>query len=114
MGSTVVPRAPRNRFGYVATKGAVDAMSQALAGDLGRHRIRVNVVRPGAIPSELRGLTEEQETETLGNRILPLQALPDLGHGSDVASVVAFLVSDEARWITGTLINVDGGHALGG
>ncbi len=64
IGSTVVPRAPRNRFGYVATKGALEAMSRALAGDLGPHGIRVNVVRPGIVPSEFRGLTEAEEARS--------------------------------------------------
>jgi len=113
IGSTVVSRAPRNRFGYVATKGALEAMSRALAGDLGPHNIRVNVVRPGIVPSELRGLTEEEEVRTLGERVPRVQALASVGKGRDVAAAVAFLISDEAAWITGTMIDVDGGYALG-
>lgn len=113
IGSTVVPRAPRNRFGYVGTKGAVEAMSRALAGDLGPFHIRVNVVRPGIVPSELRGLTEEEETRTLGERVPRIQALPTVGKGMDVAAAVAFLISDEAAWITGAVLDVDGGYALG-
>ena len=61
IGSTVVSRPPRERFGYVASKGAVEAMTRAMAVDLGRDGVRVNVIRPGIIPSELRGSTEEQE-----------------------------------------------------
>ena len=113
IGSTVVTRAPRNRFGYVASKGALEAMSLALAGDLGRHKIRVNVVRPGIVPSELRGSSEAAEAESLKERVPRIQALADVGKGSDVASVVAFLVSDDAAWITGAVIDVDGGYALG-
>jgi len=113
IGSTVVARAPRNRFAYVATKGALEAMSKALAGDLGSQGIRVNVVRPGIVPSELRGSSEAEETESLKARVPRIQALPDVGHGSDIAAVVAFLVSDDAAWITGAVIDVDGGYALG-
>jgi NAD(P)-dependent dehydrogenase (short-subunit alcohol dehydrogenase family) len=113
IGSTVVARAPRNRFGYVASKGAVEAMSRALAGDLGPHKIRVNVVRPGIVPSELRGSSEAEEENSLKDRVPRIQALAEVGKGSDVASVVAFLVSDDAAWITGAVIDVDGGYALG-
>jgi NAD(P)-dependent dehydrogenase (short-subunit alcohol dehydrogenase family) len=113
IGSTVVTRAPRNRFGYVATKGALEAMSRALAGDLGHQGIRVNVVRPGIIPSELRGSTERDEIATLEQRASGLQALPVLGRGTDVAGVVAFLVSADASWITGAVLDVDGGYVLG-
>jgi 3-oxoacyl-[acyl-carrier protein] reductase len=113
LGSTVVARAPRNRFGYVATKGALEAMSKALAGDLGPHRIRVNVIRPGIVPSELRGSSEAEEEQSLAERVPRIQALADVGKGSDIAAVVAFLVSDQAAWITGAVIDVDGGYALG-
>lgn len=113
IGSTVVPRAPRHRFGYVATKGAVEAMSRALAGDLGPFGIRVNVVRPGIVPSELRGLSETEEEQTLGERVPRIQALARVGRGMDVAAAVAFLISDEADWITGAVLDVDGGYALG-
>jgi 3-oxoacyl-[acyl-carrier protein] reductase len=113
IGSTVVARAPRHRFGYVATKGAVEAMSRALAGDLGPYRIRVNVVRPGIVPSELRGFSEAEEQQTLGERVPRIQALAQVGRGMDVAAAVAFLISDEAAWITGTVLDVDGGYALG-
>jgi 3-oxoacyl-[acyl-carrier protein] reductase len=113
IGSTVVARAPRFRFGYVATKGAVEAMSLALAGDLGLRKIRVNVVRPGIVPSELRGSTEAEEAEAMAQRVPHIQALEAVGKGADISSVVSFLISDAAEWITGAVIDVDGGYALG-
>jgi NAD(P)-dependent dehydrogenase (short-subunit alcohol dehydrogenase family) len=113
IGSTVVARAPRHRFGYVATKGALEAMSRALAGDLGPYGIRVNVVRPGIVPSELRGSSEAAEEGTLPERVPRIQALARVGRGADIAAAVAFLISDEAAWITGAVLDVDGGYALG-
>lgn len=114
LGSTVVARPPRGRFGYVASKGAVEAMSRALALDLGRDGIRVNVVRPGIIPSELRGLREDEERERMSGGVnFGRQALAMVGDGRDIAAAVAWLCSSEARFVTGTVIDVDGGFVLG-
>jgi NAD(P)-dependent dehydrogenase (short-subunit alcohol dehydrogenase family) len=114
LGSTVVARPPRGRFGYVASKGAVEAMSRALALDLGRDGIRVNVLRPGIIPSELRGLTEEAERARLEAGVsFGKQALSLVGDGRDIAEAVAWLAGPGGRWITGAVIDVDGGYALG-
>ncbi|MGH9884828.1 MAG: SDR family NAD(P)-dependent oxidoreductase [bacterium] len=114
LGSTVVSRPPRGRFGYVATKGAVEAMSRALALDLGRDGIRVNVIRPGVIPSELRGFTEVEERARLeGAASFGKQALKAVGDGRDVAEAVAWLAGDGGRWITGAVIDIDGGYVLG-
>jgi NAD(P)-dependent dehydrogenase (short-subunit alcohol dehydrogenase family) len=90
LGSTVVSRPPRGRFGYVASKGAVQAMSRALAVDLGRDGIRVNVIRPGIIPSELRGLPEDEERARFSTgSVFGRQALSAVGDGRDVAEAVA-------------------------
>jgi 3-oxoacyl-[acyl-carrier protein] reductase len=114
LGSTVVSRPPRGRFGYVASKGAVEAMSRALALDLGRDGIRVNVIRPGIIPSELRGLSEEAERAKFDTGIAyGRQALSAVGDGRDIAEAVAWLAGDGGRWITGAVIDVDGGFTLG-
>ena len=114
LGSTTVTRPPRGRFGYVASKGAVEAMSRALALDLGRDGIRVNVIRPGIIPSELRGLTEAAEQARFATGIhFGKQALSAVGDASDVAEAVAWLCGDGGRWVTGAVIDVDGGYTLG-
>jgi NAD(P)-dependent dehydrogenase (short-subunit alcohol dehydrogenase family) len=114
LGSTIASRPARGRFGYVAAKGAVEAMSRALALDLGRDGIRVNVIRPGIIPSELRGMTEEAERARLETGVVfGKQALSAVGHGRDVAGAVAWLAGPGGRWVTGAAIDVDGGYALG-
>jgi NAD(P)-dependent dehydrogenase (short-subunit alcohol dehydrogenase family) len=114
LGSTVVSRPPRGRFGYVATKGAVEAMSRALALDLGRDGIRVNVIRPGIIPSELRGKTEDEERALFETgTVFGRQALSVVGHGRDVAEAIAWLAGDGGRFVTGAVIDVDGGYTLG-
>jgi 3-oxoacyl-[acyl-carrier protein] reductase len=114
LGSTVVARPPRGRFGYVASKGAVEAMSRALALDLGRDGIRVNVIRPGIIPSELRGLSEDAERAKLETGVsFGKQALSAVGDGRDIAEAVAWLAGEGGRWITGAVIDVDGGFTLG-
>ena len=114
LGSTVVGRPPRGRFGYVASKGAVEAMSRALAVDLGRDGIRVNCIRPGIIPSELRGLTEDEERARFEAGLhFGRQALSTVGEGRDVAEAIAWLCGDGGRFVTGTVIDIDGGYTLG-
>ena len=89
-------------------------MSRALALDLGRYGIRVNVIRPGIIPSELRGLSEADERARFEAGVpFPKQALKEVGHGLDVAHAVAWLAGDGGRWVTGATIDVDGGYVLG-
>ena len=93
---------------YVATKGAVEQITRVLAKELGTKKITVNAISPGPTDTELfrDGKTEEQI-----NRLAQMAALGRLGDVQDIADVVAFLASDEARWITGQNIRVNGGIA---
>jgi 3-oxoacyl-[acyl-carrier protein] reductase len=91
---------------YVATKGAVEQLSHVLAKELGQRGITVNVVSPGPTDTALFG---QDKTEQDKQRFAQMAALGRLGQPEDIADVVAILVTDEARWITGQNIRANGG-----
>jgi 3-oxoacyl-[acyl-carrier protein] reductase len=94
---------------YAATKGAVETLVKHFAYVLGTHGIRVNAVAPGVVETDLSAFTK---TENGRNSTLGMQALKRIAQPDDIGSVVAFLVCEEARWITGDIIHVDGGSKL--
>jgi NAD(P)-dependent dehydrogenase (short-subunit alcohol dehydrogenase family) len=94
---------------YSATKGAVDTLVKQFAAALGPRGIRVNAVAPGVIDTDMSSFTKTEDGRVT---IVGMQALKRIGQPADVAPVVAFLASDEARWITGDTIHVDGGSKL--
>src|SRR5579883_1595441 len=94
---------------YAATKGALETLVKHWASQLGPKGIRVNGVAPGVIETDMSNFTK---TETGRNAALSMQALKRIGQPSDVADVIAFVVSDGARWITGANIPVDGGSKV--
>src|ERR1700761_7021801 len=94
---------------YSSTKGALETLVKNWAATLGPSGIRVNAVAPGVIDTDMSNFTK---TEAGREVALGMQALKRLGKPEDVADVVAFLVSDAARWITGASIPVDGGSKL--
>jgi 3-oxoacyl-[acyl-carrier protein] reductase len=94
---------------YAATKGAVETLVRHWAAALGSRRIRVNAVAPGVIETDMSNFTK---TESGRNLTLGMQALKRIGQPSDVADVITFLCSENARWITGAVIPVDGGSKL--
>jgi 3-oxoacyl-[acyl-carrier protein] reductase len=96
-----------NYFHYIASKGAVVAMTRAMARSLGEYNITANTVYPGNIPTEhFRMLTDDKD---LGKERMKLQSLKRLGTPQDLANVVAFLASDDSAFVTGQSIVVDGG-----
>lgn len=95
-------RAHRCFVAYDATKGGIEAMSRAMALDLGPYGVRVNILTPGSI--DTTGLDEEQRR--LRGVNLPLERI---GVPEDMAGAAAFLASEDAAYITGQSIVVDGG-----
>lgn len=95
---------------FAMTKGALETMSRTLAHQLGPRGITVNVVAPGATRTADNGAIFTPELEAA---IETLTAHRRLGTAEDVADVVAFLVSDDARWVTGQVIEASGGLFLG-
>jgi NAD(P)-dependent dehydrogenase (short-subunit alcohol dehydrogenase family) len=95
-----------NRTLYAATKGALEALTRAMALDLAAHHIRVNAIAPGLIYTEaLRaGISALGEENFV--KYIPLNRF---GEAREIAAVVAFLASDAASYITGAVIPVDGG-----
>jgi 3-oxoacyl-[acyl-carrier protein] reductase len=92
---------------YSSTKAAISMFTKAIAVEYARRNIRCNCVNPGIINSGMIKpyLDDPQARKVLEER-LPLARI---GEPSDVANAVLFLASDEANWITGTILNVDGG-----
>jgi 3-oxoacyl-[acyl-carrier protein] reductase len=94
---------------YGATKGAVDTLVKHFASALGPRGIRVNAVAPGVVQTDMSNFTK---TEAGREATLGMQALKRVAQPDDIGAVVAFLASDDARWITGDSIHVDGGSKL--
>ncbi|NLY75452.1 MAG: 3-oxoacyl-[acyl-carrier-protein] reductase [Firmicutes bacterium] len=93
---------------YSASKGGVIAFTKTMAKELGSRNIRVNAVAPGFIESKMTEVLSEEAR----NRLLNLIPLGNLGKPEYVADAVVFLASDESCYITGQVINVDGGMVM--
>ncbi len=105
--SNVVLAGTPNLAHYVASKGGVMAFTRALAREVGPHGITVNAVAPGLTASE--GVLASPHADAF-DFVQMLQAIPRRAEPEDIAPAVAFLASEEARWVTGQLVVADGGH----
>ncbi len=93
---------------YVATKAAVEQLTRVFSKEIGHRGINVNTVSPGPTNTEL--FTTGKSTDVI-NRLASLSAFNRIGETKDIAGVVAFLVSDDAKWISAQNIGVNGGMA---
>ena len=96
---------------YGSMKGAVEVLTRYLAKELGSRKIAVNTVAPGAIETDFGGGRVRDDKDT-NAQIAGLTSLGRVGLPDDIGGVVAFLCSDEARWINGQRIEVSGGIFL--
>jgi NAD(P)-dependent dehydrogenase (short-subunit alcohol dehydrogenase family) len=95
---------------YGVSKSAIDHLMQLGADELGASRVRVNSIRPGLIRTELVALVLDSPELSEDYRIST--PLPRVGEVEDIANAAVFLLSDASSWITGQVINVDGGQLL--
>ncbi|MCU0830379.1 MAG: SDR family oxidoreductase [Rhizobiaceae bacterium] len=101
----------RGSSGYAASKAALDQMSRVHALEWGRHGIRVNVIAPGWFPTPM---TDGLLSGPTGAVLRQKNPLGRLGEAGDIAGAVLLLASDAGRYMTGSVIVVDGGQSLAG
>lgn len=99
------------KIGYCSSKGALISGSKAMALELVKKNIRVNCILPGVVKTEMSNKMFENLPEESKKSIVNMHPL-GLGKPEDIASACAFLLSDAARWITGTNLIVDGGYSV--
>jgi len=90
---------------YSSSKGAINSFTKSLAKEVAPSNIRVNAVAPGVINTDMNAWLSKEEREELISEI----PLGRLGNGEEVAKVVVFLASEDSSYVTGQIINVDGG-----
>jgi 3-oxoacyl-[acyl-carrier protein] reductase len=97
---------------YAMTKGALNVLSRSLAQTHGARGITVNTVAPGITETDMNAWLDDSPEDVVRG-VTDLMALGRIGRPVDIADVVAFLASDDARWITGQTLDVNGGLLLG-
>ncbi len=98
-----------NLAAYAASKGAIDTLVKHFAAALGPRGIRVNAVAPGVVETDMSNFAK---TDAGRDFTLAMQALKRVAQPDDIGDVVAFLASEQARWISGDTVRVDGGSKL--
>ena len=100
--------AARNRVAYSASKGAVLAMTRAMALDHAPEKIRANCICPGLVDTEM--VARFSMDETARRQRIAMHPMGRFGHPEDIAQAAVFLASDESAWITGAAFPIDGGY----
>ena len=109
LSSGVATTGLRNRAAYTASKGAILSLTRNMALDYAADKVRVNCLCPGFVDTPLLAtITPERRA-----RLTALHPLGRMGQPEDIAHMALFLISDQASWITGQAIAVDGGFSVG-
>jgi NAD(P)-dependent dehydrogenase (short-subunit alcohol dehydrogenase family) len=109
VGSVLSMLGARNRVAYAASKGAVLAMTRAMALDHAPEKIRVNCICPAIVETEM--VAAFNMDEAARQQRLAMHPLGRFGQPEDIAGLAVFLASDESSWITGSTYTVDGGYS---
>jgi 3-oxoacyl-[acyl-carrier protein] reductase len=108
VSSIAAIRGGRGQISYATAKSGMEAMTRVLALELGRKGILVNCVSPGLIETEM----SERVRRQYGEEILKSISIKRFGRPEEVAAAIAFLASDDAGYINGHMLHIDGGMAL--
>jgi gluconate 5-dehydrogenase len=117
-GSIVMISSMASQYGipkvvaYSASKSAVEGMTRAMAVELSPLGIRVNCIAPGFIATEMSAKALNNDKERM-NKVLSRTPMAKLGQPSDIGNAVVYLSSDEASYVTGVVLPVDGGNSIG-
>ena len=113
ISSTLGLKPIENTSGYSAAKAAMNSMTQSMALELSNYKIRVNAICPGIVNTPIHS-ESQSKSEDWHEMLKNAQPLGRVGEPDDISGIACFLISEKAKWITGSLIPVDGGILLKG